>query len=122
MTAILSLLAALLPKLWGIGQGIFQGGSAVLVAIVTVIPPTLEAIGKMLERIAASPLLSFLFGGALVGTLAFWWGLSFDAPLRAKAEQRAIAQANARADEAILKIKRDYEARIAALRKQGGKK
>lgn len=122
MPAILAIIATLLPKLWGIGQGLFSGGSAIIVAIVTTIPPLVEAIFKGLERIAASALLSFLFGGALVGTIAFAWGVSFDAPLRERAQARAVAQANARADVAILKIKADYEAKVAALRKGPGKK
>jgi hypothetical protein len=109
----------------------FTGAGTVIAAALTAIPALIEAIGRTLKVIGESPVLSLLFGASLAGTVAFFYGLSFDAPLRAKYRAQAIAAANRqadiaianavktanlRADQAIAKIRADYERQLRAQR------
>lgn len=115
IAVILGALSGLVPTLLRLLGNFASVGSAVVVAVVTAIPPTISALAQMLDAIAKSALLSFLFGACVVGGLGFAYGLQYDAPLRERAERQAIRLANQRADAAIARVRADYEAKLAAV-------
>lgn len=111
-------LLAVLPSLWSwIVRGISVSGT-VLAAIITAIPATITALAGFIKVMTSTPLNAFLLSAMLCAPTAFLYGLSYDAPLRRDLQKRAIDGANHRADLAIAKIKRDYEAELAKLRVQ----
>lgn len=114
ISAIVSVALALLGRV----PSMLSGASGILAAVVSAVPPTIAALGQFFKAVGESPVLSLLFGGALCGTIAFFYGLSFDAPMRARAKAEAVRIANARADAAIASVRADYERRIASMCKQ----
>lgn len=122
MPAILGVLISALPALLGQLGRALSGASGLAVAAITALPALIEAVGNFLDKVAKSPLLSFLFGGLVIGSAAFFYGMSMDAPLRAKHKRDAINGANRQAEIAIAKVQSEadallakYKARIAEL-------
>jgi hypothetical protein len=98
--------------------GIFGALGGVAAAIASVF----DSVLRFIDRMGTNPLLAFIVAGLTFGSLGFGYGATWDAPLRAKAEQRAIREANARADFAIERIRKEYERKADELRKQPQRK
>lgn len=120
----LPIIAFVLAKAVEYGTKFFTGGGSLLVAIISAVPEALKAVAALLKAIGESPLLAFLFGGALCGVFAFFYGVSFDATIRERHKRAAIAAANKQAEIAIAKHDAiaaaelaKYKARIEALEK-----
>lgn len=119
------LFASLIPLLlrgWAAFGSLASGVSGVLVAALSALPGILTGVAAIMREVAASPLWALVFGGAVCGVVAFFYGLSFDAPARERDRAAAIRAANLRADAAIAKIRADYERQVAALRRQTAKR
>lgn len=115
MLLLAKLLTTLLPMAWkfaGSFGSILSSGSAVVIAAITAIPGILSAIGSFLDAVGKSPLLAFLLGSFMVGSAGFFYGLSYDAPIRAKIQQRAIDAANTKADIAISRVRAEYQRKL----------
>lgn len=108
-------LIAFLPGGSALGAlgGIFGALGGVAAAIASVF----ESVLKFIDRMGTNPLLAFIVAGLTFGSLGFAYGATWDKPLREKAEARAIREANIRADLAIERIRKDYERKVAELRK-----
>lgn len=117
MLGALSLLGVAWKVIRGLGGAIMPGG-AILTAVISAVPPMLEAIVKFFDAVGKSPLLAFLFGASLLGPVGVVYGMKWDAPARAAIEKRAIAAANARADVAIARNKAAFDERLAAYEKR----
>lgn len=116
---VLKLGAVLAPMLAKVPR-LFVGGAEVVIAAVTALPALLQAIGSLLKTISESPMLAFMFGALVIFPVGLKYGLSWDKPLRERAEQRAYKQAidaaNARADIVIARQKAAFDKEIAQAR------
>lgn len=114
-------LAVILNMFWrgvSIVGPLIKSAGEVSVALIAAVPSLVLAIGSFLKAVGESPVLSLLFGAATCGTIAFFYGLSFDADIRERHKREAIRTANSRADVAIGKVRKEYEARIEAICRQ----
>lgn len=116
---VLKLGALLAPMLAKVPR-LFVGGAEIIVAVVTALPALLQSIGSLLKTISESPMLAFLFGAMVVFPVGLKYGISWDKPLRERAEQRAykqaIDEANARADIVLARQKAAFDKEIAQAR------
>lgn len=117
MFSIMTILG-LVSKGWSIIGPAIKSMGEVTVAMIAAIPAIIAAVGGFLKAIGESPVLSLLFGGVVCGTIAFFYGLSFDGSIRERHKRDAIRIANARADVAIANVRKQYEARIATICRQ----
>lgn len=109
-------LIAFLPG--GSALGALGGIFGALGGVAAAVAAMVESVLRFIDRMGTNPLLAFIMAGLTFGSLGFGYGATWDAPLREKAERRAIRDANVRADLAIERIRKDYERKVDELRKQ----
>lgn len=109
--AVLSGVLGALPSLASIlnvGKAIANGGTAVVVAIVSAIPAVLSAIVEFFKWVTAAPLNAFITAGVSFFVVGWFYGAASIADVK----REAIEQANKRADVAIERIRKEYEDKL----------